>query len=161
MLCLPTGGGLQENLSGRGVRPRRLPSWSSAAAASEGQEGHTVIALVGRRRSLRRQGIHSDHCGWPLSGRPLAACTIACLGQLRLGLQAPVCSRGLGSKRLYIAPVGDPNAWDRLGIFKHLYVAPVGDPNAWACPNTCVQPRFSSWSLQAILQVAMPKLVVE
>ena len=55
-LVSPTGGygGLQENLPWGGSAHPDPPNWSAAVAASEGQEGPTVIALVGRCRGLRR-----------------------------------------------------------------------------------------------------------
>ena len=53
MLCRTTGGGSQEKLSW-GLRPPRPPHWSAAVAASAGQEGPSVIALVGRCRGLRK-----------------------------------------------------------------------------------------------------------
>ena len=37
-----------------GLRPPDAPNWSAAVAASAGQEGPTVIALVGLCRGLRR-----------------------------------------------------------------------------------------------------------
>ena len=37
-----------------GSAPPQTPKWSAAVAASKGQEGPTVIALVGRCRGLRR-----------------------------------------------------------------------------------------------------------
>ena len=54
MLCLTAGVGLQENLSWAGSAPTDPPNWSAAVAASEGQEGTTGIALVGRCRGLHR-----------------------------------------------------------------------------------------------------------
>ena len=46
--------GLQEKLSWGGSAPPDPPNLSAAVAASAGQEGPTVIALVGRCRGLRR-----------------------------------------------------------------------------------------------------------
>ena len=54
MTCRTTGGGSQEKPSWGGSTPQTPPNLSAAVAASAGQEGPTVIALVGRCRGLRR-----------------------------------------------------------------------------------------------------------
>ena len=64
-----------------GVRPPDTPNWSAAVAASEGQEGPTVIALVGRCRGLRR----------PVFGVMSRSAKISMSSQDDLG-QGPACS---------------------------------------------------------------------
>ena len=43
----------KKSFSGGGGAPPDPPKWLAAVTASEGQEGPTVIALVGRRRGLQ------------------------------------------------------------------------------------------------------------
>ena len=92
------------------------PVWDSKHpyVATVGDSKHPFVALVW----------NANTCVWP-----------------RFGIQTPVRSPGWGSKR--------------PGILKHLYVAPVGDPDAWAYPkHLCAAPFGLAWSLKAILQVA-------
>ena len=53
MTCLTTNGAHKKTFPG-GSAPPDPPNWSAAVADFEGQEGPTVIALVGRCRGLRR-----------------------------------------------------------------------------------------------------------
>ena len=86
---------------------------------------------------IARLGLQTPVCsrGWPRLGLQTPVYSRG------WGLQTPVCSRGWGSKRLgilkhlYVALVGDPDAW---AYPKHLCVAPFGDPNTRAYSNTCV-----------------------